>query len=102
MAPTCVLITHYAVATEADATVLRDWLASHSDDYARTEVDSKGEDRWRVVTATETRSVTPGLVKEWVQSMQRVCEQFPTRPVAWEVIWGGSPPTPERAHAARD
>ncbi len=101
VAPACVLVTHYTVATEADATALRAWVASQTEDYVQVEVKPSDEYRSRVVTATETRLVTSALAVEWVQSMRRVCEQFPARPVAWGVIWGGSPPTPTPAHAAR-
>ena len=102
VAPACVLITHYGLATEAQAGTLHDWIAAETDDYVQMKADSEhlGHE-WLVVTTTESLAVTPEAAADWVQRMQGVCGRFPSRIAGLEVIWGGSPPMSASEGAAR-
>jgi len=102
VAPACVLITHYGLATEAQACTLHDWIAAETDDYVQMKADSEhvGHE-WLVVTTTESLSVTPAAAADWVQRMQGVCGRFPSRIASLGIIWGGSPPRSASVGAAR-
>src|SRR6266699_3057079 len=101
VAPTCVLITHYGLATEAQARALHDWIAVETDDYVHLKPDSEhvGHE-WLVVTTTESLIVTPAAAADWVERMQGVCGRFRSRIAGLEVIWGGSPPMSASVGAA--
>ena len=102
VAPACVLITQYGLATEAQARALHDWIAAEVGDYVLVQADSEhvGHE-WLVVATTESLVVTPAVAADWVQRMQGVCGRFRCRIAGLEVIWGGSPPMSAPAGAAR-